>query len=128
MKKQIIFDFYNTLYNPKTEKIFWGGFALLKNLSKQYSLVLITTGSKDRANQLQNFSGIKYFTKVILCKKKTFSMYRKLIKRPYLTIIIGDRPEEEIAFGKILNTRTLLVKSSVENPVISIKRFLKESP
>jgi FMN phosphatase YigB (HAD superfamily) len=120
----IIFDFYNTLYNPKTERLFRGTYPLLFRLRKKYNLVLITTGTSNRWETITNLRLFPIFSQILICKQKNISLFKDLITSN--SILIGDRQEEEILIGKKLKSRTILVNPDNENPIITIKKFLKK--
>lgn len=126
MEKQIIFDFYNTLYNPKTGKLFRGVYKLLSDLRKNYRLCLITTTSKDREEQINRLKIKKYFAKIILCQGKTITIFKKVTKQFPNTIVVGDREEEELLIAKSLQLEAILINSFLENPCFSIRKSLKE--
>ncbi len=127
MRKQIIFDYYNTLFNPKTGLLFYGVLEFLESLIEgKYTLNLITTEVKGRSAQIKSFGLNTYFSKILIVKQKNKSVFNKLIQNPATTLIIGDRFEEEINIGKSIGTRTLLVKPTKENPVKSINEYLNK--
>lgn len=124
MIKQIIFDYYNTLFDPKSGSLFDGTETLLTTLLKRGSeLNLITTESKNRLIEIKQIRIDKYFTKIIISKKKTKSIFANIIYDPSKTLIIGDRIEEEIKIGKSLKTKVLLVNPLNENPIDTINKL-----
>lgn len=126
MKPQIIFDFYNTVYNPKTEQLFRGIPSLLTQLKLQYQLILITTYSPDRKKQLSQSKLNQYFSKIIICPQKS-SLVFKRFARDSTTIVIGDRQEEEINIAQALGLQFIKVSPKLENPVETIrKKLLRE--
>jgi FMN phosphatase YigB (HAD superfamily) len=126
MNRQIIFDFYNTLYNPKTKKMFRGSFVLLKKLSQDYKLILVTTFSPERVDILVKLNLDNFFSKIIICPQKNQSIFKKLKRQSNETIVIGDREEEEIAFGLNLGLTVIKVNPNLENPTITIRKSLGE--
>jgi FMN phosphatase YigB (HAD superfamily) len=121
--KTIIFDFYNTLFNPQTGRLFDGTTGMLRLLNKQYKLVLITSGGKYRYQLINKLSLFPDFSQIIICKIKKADVYAGFISSN--SVVIGDRIEEEIKIGKYLGAKTLLVNPDSENPITTIKRFLK---
>jgi FMN phosphatase YigB (HAD superfamily) len=121
--KTIIFDFYNTLYNPKNGQLFRGSLMLLKKLKRNSKLILISTETSDRQNELTRLGLIPFFNQIILCKQKNLPLFQRLFSPG--TLIIGDRLEEEISIGKKLKLKTLLVDPKMENPIISIRKYLR---
>jgi FMN phosphatase YigB (HAD superfamily) len=128
MIKDIIFDFYKTLYNPEDKSLYRGITTLLKKLSKRYKLILVSTGEVNRRKKIQKLGIDKYFKEVIVCEQKTFNDYAKIISSPTRTLIIGDCIEEEIKIGKKIKCNTLLINSKKENPTKTIKRYLQKIP
>lgn len=124
MRKVIIFDFYNTLYNPKTGRLFRGSISLLKKLSNRYRLILVTTYSSERKKQIQNLRIMQFFNPTVICRIKTMLVYQKIISQFQSYLIIGDNLEEEIAIGRKLSVDTLVVDPSLENPILTIKKYI----
>ena len=122
MKTKLIFDFYNTLYSPKTGKFFRGMSTLLNKLTTQYKLILITTSNPRREEQIRRLKLSRYFSPVILCPKKSLSLFRNYVD--LTTIIIGDRQEEEINIASKLKLQSIKVNPLLENPVKTIRQQL----
>jgi FMN phosphatase YigB (HAD superfamily) len=123
MKKQILFDFYRTLYDPKTEGLYSGVKKLLKILDENYDLFLISTGNDQRRNLIKKLEIDQYFIKVIICTEKKLDIFSQILNKN--TLIIGDRYEEEIIIGKKLNAKIIQVFPEIENPVLKIRKELK---
>lgn len=120
MKEVIIFDFYKTIFNPQTNRMYWGMKALLINLSVNNRLILITTGTSIREKQVQGTEIRRYFDRVIVCTKKTPRIYKQFDAQ-MKPIVVGDRIEEEITIGKKLGYRTIQVMASMKNPYYFLK-------
>lgn len=123
--KTIVFDFYQTLYDPKLDSLYRGSISVLKKLKSKYKLILISTRSPDRQNQISKLEIESYFEKIILCPSKKLAIFKQIIKNPANTIIIGDNPQEEIQIGILLKCQTLKVNPNSENPAVTIRKFLK---
>lgn len=125
-QKLIIFDFYRTIYNPETEGLFSGTDKILKKLAEKNILILITTGGKKRKKQIKKLKIEKFFSNIIVTKKKSIQIFKKAIKKseikPNEVIIIGDQEKEEIQIGKFLETKTIKVNPEKEDPAKTIKK------
>jgi len=92
-------------------------------------LVLITTNSNDRLNQINRLKIKPFFNEVIICTKKTPEIFEETINkystmlRKIKTVVIGDRLEEEIKIGRKLKTMIVCVKN-VANPNLLISQRL----
>jgi len=124
MKNQIIFDFYNTLYNPKTNVLFMGIPTLLRQLQPVYRLILVTVEGKSRQLQISKLSLNKYFSKIIVCPQKSVFVFQKLLREKSNTLIIGDRAEEEITIAQTLKLQFIKVNPELENPAKTIRNQL----
>lgn len=124
MQRIIIFDYYNTIFNPKTQALFPGTPRLLLDLKQKADLYLITTRNKKRKSEIIKLGIRSCFTKIIFCIKKKPSLFKKLLKDKGLVVIIGDRIDEEISVAKKLNYPFILVNSEKENPIVTIKKKL----
>lgn len=51
-------------------------------------------------------------------------VYQKIISQFQSYLIIGDNLEEEIAIGRKLSVDTLVVDPSLENPILTIKKYI----
>jgi FMN phosphatase YigB (HAD superfamily) len=120
MKKQIIFDFNNTLYNPKSGKLFPGIKRLLRNIQEKCFLVLITTSSPERLLEISNTKISKYFNLIIIIKKKGKAIYQQIAIDKSQTVIIGDRLDEEIAIAKQLGIPFIIINPLIQNPCRTI--------
>ena len=120
MQSQIIFDFYNTLFNPKAKTLFGGTIPLLCQLKKAYKLSLITTGGQNRKQLINKLGIAKYFSRVVICPTKSPKVFLKLIDKSSNALIIGDRKEEEISIAKVLKLPYIQVTPQLENPVKTI--------
>lgn len=129
MKKLIIFDYYRTLYNPETGRLFSGIKRLLYKLflNSENTLILITTFNLKRKKQIKSLNLNKYFKEIILCKQKELIIYKDIMNKypSNAVVVIGDREEEEIKIGKKLNVKTIHVNPNFENPYSTIKKQLK---
>lgn len=124
MKPQLIFDFYNTLYNPRTKTLFRGTIPFLCQLKKMYQLSLITTGGQNRKQLINKLGIAEYFFRIVICPRKSPKVFLKLIEKSSNALIIGDREEEEIYIAKLLKLSYIQVKPRLENPIKTITRQL----
>ena len=122
MKQVIIFDFYKTIFDPITQKLYWGVRLLLKKLSRNNNLVLITTGDRKRKEQIENLNISIYFDEIIVCARKSESVYNKYPN----PIIVGDRDDEEIHFAKLLGFRFIKIDAEITKPYKLLKIRLKK--
>lgn len=99
-------------------------FSLLGKISKDNSLFLITTFSPKRDSVIKDLKILPFFEKVVYCRKKTPKLFKKIIKNPKSSVIIGDRKEEELFIGKTLKVKTIKVDCSKESPAITIRKAL----
>ncbi len=124
IQRQLIFDFYNTLYNPQTGRLFCGVISYLEKSKKANLLVLITAGGSKRRNLISSLKINKYFSQIIICKKKSVQVFESAIGKKLPAIIIGDRQDEEIVIAKYLNISYIIVNPLLENPIKTIERKL----
>lgn len=124
--KTIVFDYYNTLYNPKTGRLFPAIPSLLRLLKIRYALVLITTCSPNRKSEIQKLGLNRFFQRIVICSKKTRKIFRRFIQKPEESLVIGDRLEEEIRIGSQLGARTLFVNSNTRLTLINIAKQFQE--
>jgi len=126
VEKQLIFDFYNTLYDPVRDQLYDGIIELLTNLSEEWDLVLITTGSLDRQIQITRLILPDLFSEIIIVDQKTQAAFQSQLNGYGITLIIGDRLEEEIAIAQKLGMPFILVNSTKESPAQTIKSQLEK--
>lgn len=122
MKQIIIFDFYKTIFDPTTERPYWGVRPMLKKLSNKNYLILITTGDKKRKQLIKNLNFSMYFDEITICIRKTELMYKNY-QNP---IIVGDREDEEIYFAKLLGFRFIKIDAEINKPYKSLKVALNK--
>ncbi len=112
MNKLIIFDFNRTLYNPQTGALFPEVLSCLNSLNQMATLGIITTTSPGRDRNLFRRLGIlPYFRFIKIIKQKNISNFRFICSEfnssPENSYIVGDRLDEEIAFGNQLGFKTI---------------------
>jgi len=114
MNKIIIFDFYKTLFSPETQELYIGVDELIQKLSGDYSLILVSTGDKERLNVINQFKTFSVFQEIFICRKKSKKLFRSIQKKYCASsiniIVVGDRENEEIMIGNQLGYTTCLVK------------------
>jgi FMN phosphatase YigB (HAD superfamily) len=119
---QIILDYYNTIYDSKNRRLFYGINPLLKKLKNKYFLILLTTYSNNRVSKVHSKGLFNIFDLIIFTQKKKLKDFKYISSNQ--TMIIGDRDGEELYYAKKLNLKRIKVDSTKENPVKTIKRTL----
>lgn len=107
---KIIFDYNRTLFDPETGALYPGVPGLLKVLSKQYDLFLISKNEPGRKEKFEKMNIKKYFQKVVFVEKKTKQLFEDLSNNSRDVFVVGDRVREEILLGNILGFITIWVK------------------
>jgi FMN phosphatase YigB (HAD superfamily) len=123
MKKSIVFDFYNVMYNPEKGEL---DEDVLKAISsfyeKGYPLYLFTSSSAstvERLNKENNF--LRYFTEQIYCSedsfpkvhKKSFEKLISVIGEGTSDIVLVDDRKDVIEMAENFGIRTILYDESV---------------
>jgi len=134
----IIWDFLNTLYNSKEQKLCKGAEDLLRHLHTKHTQVLISSNLfPEKRKKLVKALGIDiYFDKIIIVKGlKSPRILAKICKqyecKPEETYIIGDSLANEIRGGSRLNMKTIWIKrapgSTFKEEFLRIKYWKKVS-
>lgn len=131
----IIFDFNRTLYDPIQEQLYTDALKCLESL-KDLSLGLLTTQAANRNNTLFAELGIlDYFTHIIVTRQKTqqhLADFAQILHTPHNQIfVVGDRLDEEIAFGNELGMQTIWLdrnRSFIQNTANYQIHSLSELP
>jgi len=117
---KIIFDYNRTIFDPNTQELYPGVFKLLKQLSINHDLFLISKNEFGRRETLDNLGIIDFFQKIFFVENKTIEIFKKVSKNNKETLIIGDRIRGEIVIGNKLNFITVWLKQgkfSNEEPI-----------
>ncbi len=102
----IIMDWMRTLYDPECGELMPGAIDLLRNLSPEHRLVLISCREGDHAEHLDAFGIRQYFHSIFLVEEKTEELLRQIIgKEP--CVIISDRIRDDIAIGNNVGATTI---------------------
>lgn len=107
---KIILDYNRTVFNPETNQLFSGVYELLKNLSKNHTLFLISMNEPGRRDRLETLGIKKFFSKTIFVNEKTEEVFMKLVGSSVDVVIAGDRVMDEIRIGNILGFVTVWVQ------------------
>lgn len=107
---KIIFDYNRTLYNPETASLYRGVVSLLKNLSQENELFLISKKEEGRAARLQELGIAQYFQKITFVENKTTATFLALTGTTSNVLVVGDRIRGEIQLGNQLGFTTVWLK------------------
>ncbi|MEK9147592.1 MAG: HAD family hydrolase [Patescibacteria group bacterium] len=110
---KIIFDYNRTIFNPETNKLYFGVLDLLKKLSKKYTLFLISRNEPLRKNRFEKFNIEKYFHKVLFVNEKTKEIFKKLSGNEKNVIVVGDSIIDEIKIGNQIGFITVRIKKGM---------------
>jgi len=92
-----------------------GANALLKTLSLEHDLILVTIGRDDFQREKIKRAGInlRFFSEVIVCNEK-FNVYKRLLQKypyaPSQVVVIGDRIDRDLTPAKLLGCKTIHIK------------------
>jgi len=115
MKKIIIFDFNQTIYNPNDQTLIKDASLVLKSLVKLgFDLYLISRGDETRKKLIDKLQIKNYFLRIIISKEKSKQDFQRLIDREVAlgsSFIVGDRIKQEILFGNALGLQTVWFKN-----------------
>lgn len=113
-KDLVIFDFYRTLYDPETKKLEPKALEVLRFLkSRNFDLVLVSTGKKERKVKIRELGLNNFFSEIIIPAYKSLKIFKKIIeKRKNIkkVLMIGDRIKSEIKIGNTLGCVTVWLK------------------
>ncbi|MBI4036598.1 HAD family hydrolase [Candidatus Daviesbacteria bacterium] len=109
--KAIIFDFNRTLFDPESDKLIDGCKDVLRALSKDRTLVLISNAADSREDLIHKLGIGDFFKKIILTKQKNkndfISICQSLSISPSEVMVVGDRVKGEISIGNSLGMTTV---------------------
>lgn len=113
-KRLVIFDFYRTLYDPGSKKLESKALEVLRFLkSRNFDLLLISTGGKRRRNKIQKLGLDHLFSKIVVVPYKSPKTFKEAIKERKnmkKVLVIGDRIKSEIKIGNTLGCTTIWLK------------------
>jgi len=122
MNTLIIFDWNRTLYNPDTDNLEQGAFALIQRLKREgYNLALVSMGSPERLESIEAMLPQDCFENIVLTDRKTPELFRSMnLEGNYdRVIVVGDRIQSEIVSANRAGYETVWLKTG---------KFQNESP
>jgi FMN phosphatase YigB (HAD superfamily) len=125
--RAIIFDWGRTLYDSESQALFPQTEKVLKILSKQYILAIVSLASdgniERRQQVLQAYDIKKYFTAIYFAQKDKDPLYTMALSTlalsPQEVAIVDDRMIRGIRWGNIHGAMTIWVKQG---------KFMYEEP
>lgn len=108
---KILFDYNRTIFDPDTGKLFPGVPELLRDLSRQHELFLLSKNERGRGESLEKLGIAPLFRAVRFTDRKTEGDFRTLLGDPSGTLVVGDRARGELAIGKRLGCVTVWVRN-----------------
>ena len=107
-----IIDLNRTLYDPDTDSLTPGTVAALDALTRAgYALVLVSRREAGREELLTRFDLTDRFAETFFVGEKSPSLFREIMAKygakPDTTLVIGDHPQEEIAYGNDVGAKTV---------------------
>ena len=138
----IIFDYNRTLFDPETNSLYPGVLTLLKDLSSNYTLFLVSKNEPTRTKTIRELGLEKFFQEILFVPEKSKAIFETLKINPAETLVVGDYLPSEIAAGNDFGATTVRVlqgkfkdltpTSSLENPdyqvtsLIELSQLLKQ--
>ena len=118
MKKLIIFDWGRTLHDLETGTLFNGVPELLKELSAQYVLALVSLAvsetTEERRKKIDESGVAQYFTLILVGGENKDEMYERVLSELNITvqntIIVDDQVIRGISWGNNRGAKTIWVK------------------
>lgn len=106
---KIIFDYNRTIFDPESGKLYPGVFELLKKLSLENELFLVSFNEPGRKETIDGLKIGKYFQKILFVDEKTVEIFLKLVGKDKKVIVVGDSVRSEIRIGNMLGFVTVRV-------------------
>ncbi len=107
---KIIFDYNRTLFDPDTANVYSGVLELLKKLSAQYELFLVSRNEPARKEKFETLGIKKYFQKIFFIDEKSKKVFTEIAGDTKKVIVVGDRIGDEIKIGNQLGFLTVRLK------------------
>jgi len=113
MVKGVIFDFNQTLYDPRRHQLSAGAMELLEGLrEKKIPMCLVSKKMfVDRRKQITKLGLDSFFSEIIVVDKKAKEDFlqcaRTMHLKPHEVLVVGDRVRVEVALGKSLSMKTV---------------------
>jgi FMN phosphatase YigB (HAD superfamily) len=117
-KKVVVFDWGRTLHDPDTNDLFPGVRELLTDLSKKYTLALITLPSsetaEERRRKIEHLGVAKFVPHIFVAETDKAQTFEKLLKDLNVDaeeiVIIDDRAIRGIAWGNAKGATTIWLR------------------
>ncbi len=118
MKKLIIFDWGRTLHDLETGTLFNGVPELLKELSAQYVLALVSLAvsetTEERRKKIDESGVAQYFTLILVGGENKDEMYERVLSELNITvqntIVVDDQVIRGISWGNNRRAETIWVR------------------
>lgn len=136
MKRIVIFDFNRTLFDPEEGRLIVGAKKVLKELIKKDFTLYLISRNEERRSLIEKLGLNSYFEEIILKESKEMEDFDNLITEEVdrlSSFVVGDRVEEEIRLGNMLDLKTVWFKNGkfaqrgpercLEKPSFEIKRL-----
>ena len=116
--KAIIFDWGRTLHDPETDTLFSGVLETVQNLSKNYSLALVSLAKSDspekRRKKIEESGVAEYFKLILVGEDNKNAMYEKVLTdlkvTPKEVVIVDDRIVRGVAWGNYKGAVTVWLR------------------
>lgn len=125
----IIFDYNRTIYDPEVGALYPGALDVLRDLSREHDLYLVSRNEPNRQDYLTKAGIAGFFKKVVFVDEKSIGLFAAIAEKPGRTITIGDKLSGEIRIGNKLGHITIRVaqgRFAKEKPLIKEERPLYE--
>lgn len=125
--KIIVFDFMRTLYDPESHSLIEGSKEVLETLHvKDYTLSLVTRIEGQREEVIKELGLQPFFSDILFTLDKKEVLHSLVQKYPEKQMfVIGDRVQEEIAYGNELGVTTIWFKAgkfSTDEPRTEVEK------
>ena len=107
---KIILDYNRTLFNPEADRLYEGVRGVLKGLSRENELLLISMNEPGRNERLKELGIKNYFQKIVFVENKTKEIFESLSQGLKDVVVVGDRVRSEISLGRQLGFTTIWVR------------------
>lgn len=107
---KIIFDYNRTIFNPDTNNLYDGVLEILKKLSINHELLLVSKNELTRDDTINKLGISSYFRKIVLVEEKTKKIFTDLVGDSKDVLVVGDRIKGEIYLGNLLGLNTIWIR------------------
>ena len=116
--KAVIFDWGRTLHDPDTDGLFPGTQEVLEELSKRYTLALVTLAKsqspEDRRHTIRESEIAPYFRAIIVGSEEKDALYEEVLKElallPENVAVVDDRTIRGISLGNRSGAMTIWMR------------------